>query len=1008
MKKILSAVIGVIVTICAFAQNYPFPMNEQGYEYPYGISASNPRNDNIQKKFTQWEKDLYTESGEYGRIKFDDTQYTVSEGIAYGMLIYVYMANETNTQCQDHFDKLYAYYKKWSDGNGLMHWKIKGFSSVDGSGAATDADLDVAFALCLAAKQWEKSSKYDYATEAKLIMDKVYNHEVGKHNGLKVFKPGDGWDNQSNPCYFTVASVGVFKQAQEDLGFSSTKDWETVYDDSHTYLEKSQRNGVWPNWADWSTNYAPAKRSWGDDTDYDFGWDACRVPWRVAWDYVWFGNESSKDMMAKTIELLDYKKWQNSPKSVGYFTGLRESGYGKISIPNDQSYSAGNVAWTGSVACAFMTDDARQDNLDTYYNQNVNTVGGPYYAQTIQILYMLTMSGNAANFYDCNGGSTVVTPPVVSAATTDGKAITLTCSKKMVSSTDYSGFTVYLNGAAQSNVISSMSVSGNTITLNLKNITVESGDAVAISYNDTYLTSEQGAALGSVVKTTVKNNVPGGSTILADCETTTCILGGSWYTFDDNSSKAASVITPTKNTDMLVSGGQVGSAVKVSYTLNKGSYQYDPFVGFGFNLLDGDDETPYDCTGATGISFYHKGTSVTFQVKVPGTGSNYHCYTIPAHNSWTLVTVIWNDLEQEPYWGTTVDFSPKDIFGLQWQVKGSTGQTGDIWIDEVTLIGKTISVASVDKSKLEATLATANSLYGTATIATYPQSAITTFYTAIDNAATVNMNQKATQTEIDDANTALTKAIAEFKATEVKVVDKSSLNKAIVKANDLKNNSVVGDENGEYPQTAMDALIAAIEVAQQKYDDATLTEEQVAEAVKDLNAAITTFSGSVNSLADKTDLKKYIDLSDEILANSVVGTLNGQYSETKRTALENKLNTAKKQYEKYDASQSIIDMAVSNLQQAYKDYLASKVVTAVEDVELVVSVYPNPCENILNIESSKEIYFVNIMGLSATKVKHEVNQMSAEIEVSNLAKGMYIIQIVFADGSIKTTKIVKK
>ena len=153
------------------------------------------------------------------------------------MLIYVYMANETNDFCQDHFDKLYAYYKKWSNGNGLMNWKIQGFESINSYNAATDADLDVALALCLAAKQWGNSSEYVYAEEAEKLLKAIYEKEVGTHTvdgkDLKVFNPGDSWNSIANACYFTVASVGIFDQAQSEFDFSEKRDWKKVYAARH-------------------------------------------------------------------------------------------------------------------------------------------------------------------------------------------------------------------------------------------------------------------------------------------------------------------------------------------------------------------------------------------------------------------------------------------------------------------------------------------------------------------------------------------------------------------------------------------------------------------------------------------------------------------------------------------------------------------------------------------------------------------------------------------------------
>ena len=1071
MKKVFLLIASIAFAITSFSQNYPFPMNESGYSYPYGIVPATVSNSTIQSKFKAWENAMWEESENLGRIKYDPPEHdgeTVSEGIAYGMLIYVYMANATNTQCQDHFDKLYAYYKKYDDGNGLMHWKINGFSSVIGRGAATDADLDVALALCLAAKQWGSSSRYDYATEAEKILNSIYQKEIKTRNGLRVFMPGDGWDNNGNPCYFTMASVGVFKQAQEELGFTTTKDWATVYDDGHTYLEKSERNGLWANWTDWSSNYAPDSKGGDGDT---FGWDACRVPWRIGWDYVWFGTASSKSMLEKTVAMMSAKNALSSPNKVGYFSNLTGSSYSDLQLASE-SYLKGNVAWTGSLACAFMIDDDYQSYLNTYYNDLKSKTGSAYYAQTLQVLYLLTISGNAANFFDC-GGSTVITNPVVSAVETDGSKITLTCSKKMASSDDRSGFTIYKGGVAQSSIISSMSVSGKTITLTLNNnITIESGDMLAISYNGTYLQSEEGGTLGEIVKMTVKNNVPGGSTILADCETDKCLLGGPWYNYDDKNSNAASTISPSNASDMIVSGGKNGSAIKVTYRLDKGSYQYDPYIGFGFNLYEGTDENKgvyetLDCTGATGISFYHKGTAVTFLVKTPGTGGNYHGYTIDAHNDWTPVTITWDKLEQEQYWGTSVDFSEKNIYGLQWQVKGSTGTEGDIWIDDVTLIGKTINI-SLDHSKLEATLATANTLYNGATTDKYPQSAITTFYNAIDAAATTNMTA-TTQSDIDAANTTLTKAIATFKATEF---DKSALLATIATAEALYNSATTDN----YPQSAINDFAAAIATAktassqttQSALDDANMaltnaisafkatefdkskllatiataealynsatTDNYPQSAINDLAMAIATAKAAssqtsqsalnnantalTNAIAafkakaidpvDKSNLESLISVTANILTTTTAGTAIGQYSASLRTDLESALAQAVTINKNASATQTEVDNQVSILRTVYNAYMASEVKTAVDDLEFVFSVYPNPCVDVLNIEANNEIAFVKILGLNGSKSMIEISQTTAQISVASLTNGIYVMQVIFADGSVKTTQFVKK
>ncbi len=652
MKKLVSLFTGISLVLCGLAQNFPFPMNEKGYKYPYGITPTTPNNENIQSKFEAWEKAMWEDSGEFGRIKYDPTngndKYTVSEGIAYGMLIYVYMANETNTQCQDHFDKLYSYYKNWSNKNGLMNWKITGFSSVadGGNGGATDADLDVGLALCLAAKQWGSSAKFNYSLEAEQILTSVYSYETFVSNNKRWLKSGDTWNDVGNPCYFTVASIGVYDQAQSALGFGAKMNWAKVHTDCFEYLRISERNGVWPNWSKWDGT--PSWRPWLTDakTQWDeqqFGWDACRVPWRIAWDYVWFGTEDSKALAAKTLAMLDAKGWVNSPNSVGYLEGLDKEGYENIKVPSSQGYSAGNVAWTGSVACSFLTDNDRQNSLDTYYSQVSTRYAGPYYAQTLQVLYLLTLSGNAANFY----------------------AVTATDEKE------------------------------------------------------------------------------------------------------------------------------------------------------------------------------------------------------------TLKTVI-----------------AKAVF--------------------------------------------------------------------------------------------------------------------------VKESVVVGNGNGEYKQSVVDALAAAIATAEQKSQEASLSSEQIASAVSDLNTAITTFKKSVNVFADKGELKTYIDMATEILASTTAGTSAGQYSADKRASLESKLTAANKQYNLETAKQANVDAATQSLKLAYNSYVDSKVITAVEDVAFAIQVFPNPCSSIVNIVSSEEIAYVYVIALSGVKTTFEIGQTSAQLEVAHLAKGTYLLQVVFANGAVEKTKFVKK
>jgi hypothetical protein len=88
--------------------------------------------------------------------------------------------------------------------------------------------------------------------------------------------------------------------------------------------------------------------------------------------------------------------------------------------------------------------------------------------------------------------------------------------------------------------------------------------------------------------------------------------------------------------------------------------------------------------------------------------------------------------------------------------------------------------------------------------------------------------------------------------------------------------------------------------------------------------------------------------------------------------------------------------------------MASEVKTAVDDLEFAFSVYPNPCVDVLNIEANNEIAFVRILGLNGSKSMIEISQTTAQISVASLTNGIYVMQVIFADGSVKTTQFVKK
>ena len=70
-----------------------------------------------------------------------------------------------------------------------------------------------------------------------------------------------------------------------------------------------------------------------------------------------------------------------------------------------------------------------------------------------------------------------------------------------------------------------------------------------------------------------------------------------------------------------------------------------------------------------------------------------------------------------------------------------------------------------------------------------------------------------------------------------------------------------------------------------------------------------------------------------------------------------------------------------------------------------VVVYPNPTSSILNINLDEEIEKIDIYSLLGRKVGTSTN---TQMDISNLANGIYLLSIETKNGKIGTKRIVKK
>lgn len=233
----------------------------------------------------------------------------VSEGVGYGMLVSLY-AND-----QASFNKI------WEEANSSMwggcyyNWQMNPEGKISGTGAASDAEEDVALALIFADKlvsagKWQPytSAKLgsDYKTHAQKILDCMWSSKQVTSDG--ILAPGAGWGGYSfvNPGYFSPAWYKIFAK------FDSNGDrWNTVVDKSYEIISKSPgySMGMVPDWmtpeGGWVGSAGLGYNAYFESRA--FFKDAIRILWRVAIDAIWFDEERAKAFLKNALTFINSK-----------------------------------------------------------------------------------------------------------------------------------------------------------------------------------------------------------------------------------------------------------------------------------------------------------------------------------------------------------------------------------------------------------------------------------------------------------------------------------------------------------------------------------------------------------------------------------------------------------------------------------------------------------------------------------------------------------------------------
>ncbi len=243
---------------------------------------------------------------------------TISEAQAYALLRAVWVGDE------DTFVRVY----KWTfhhlsraktHGDSLLAWRWgrqpDGSFGVLDINSASDGDLDYALALALAARRgWRAPPEVpDYLKEARRVAGAILDKEVVTlPSGELVLTPGNWLEPRPpyliNPSYFSPGAYRLLTQVQPDSR------WDRLHRDTYPLLERLAQGlgdqpgvGLVPDWCRLDAQGRPMPAP-GQETD--FGWEAVRLPFRVALDYLWFKEERAARLMGQHFLPFFKKAWQ--------------------------------------------------------------------------------------------------------------------------------------------------------------------------------------------------------------------------------------------------------------------------------------------------------------------------------------------------------------------------------------------------------------------------------------------------------------------------------------------------------------------------------------------------------------------------------------------------------------------------------------------------------------------------------------------------------------------------
>lgn len=391
--------------------NYPFPAHNTYYAGT--IKPSNvtqvQMDQRIQTLYNEWkQKYLATppDAPDQAYVSYNQDQtsdpknaVSVSEGQGYGMLLAVYMAGY-DPQAQAIFDSLFRFYQAFPSviTPSLMGWQQVEeedgriiYNPDGGDDSATDGDLDIAFSLLVADKQWGSSGSINYLAHATTMMSGILAGDVNLQKS--TLKLGD-WVYNSDPKFgkATRPSDFMLNHLRNFSAASSDPAWQSLLTKAYSIINElfdnfSPATGLLPDFSEFIAGaYVPAGFDFLErKEDGDYSWNACRTPWRIATDYILTGDARALDQL-NALNNWIRSKTNGDPSKI-------KAGY-KLNGMQLVSYKSLAFSTPFTVSAMINADNQNWLNVLWSHTSTQPTSSANYFANSLRLLSFLIVSGN--------------------------------------------------------------------------------------------------------------------------------------------------------------------------------------------------------------------------------------------------------------------------------------------------------------------------------------------------------------------------------------------------------------------------------------------------------------------------------------------------------------------------------------------------------------------------------------------------------------------------------------